>query len=107
MNDDEIEAWIDAAIEADPEIDITEFDDSAAGPPLSADELVKAHDDLCRWQSPKEVRELVGQLHQRCRSAELFNNPQHNFLLDAFTIARFVRHKSVDTSRLPCRDDKC
>jgi hypothetical protein len=106
MKDDEIEAWIDAAIEADPEIDITEFDDSAGGPPLSTDEIVKAHDDLCRWQSPKEFRELVRQLHQRCRSAELFNNPQHNFLLDAFTLAEFVRHKPVNTVRLTCRNEQ-
>lgn len=38
----------------------------------------------------------------RCRSSEIFNNPRLNFLLDAWTLAEFTKHKPVDQVRL-CR----
>jgi hypothetical protein len=91
MTGDDIDKWIDATLEGD---------DIEAGPPLSTNELNRAHEDLATWRSPLDFRRTVARLHKRCLSSEIFRNPRQNFLLDAGTLAEFVRHKTVDCVRL-------
>jgi hypothetical protein len=104
MTGDDIDKWIDATLEGwDPSKDgwgPSEFDDIEAGPTLSIDELKRAHEDLATWRSPLDFRRTVARLHKRCLSSEIFRNPRQNFLLDAWTLAEFVRHKTVDCVRL-------
>ncbi len=104
MSDDDIEKWIDAACDDgwDPSKDgwgPSEFDDAESGPPLSATELKNAREDLAQWHSPIDFRRAVHNLHKRCHARE-FKGPQRKFLLDAWTLAEFVRHKTVDKVRL-------
>jgi hypothetical protein len=101
---DELDKLIDAACDDgwDPGADgwgPSEFDDLESGPPLSAEELNSARTDLARWRSPADFRLAVYRLHKRCRSWE-FKGPERKFLLDAWTLAEFIRHKSVDQVRL-------
>jgi hypothetical protein len=101
---DELDKLIDAVCDDgwDPAADgwgPSEFDDSETGPSLSADELKSARADLARWRSPADFRLAVHRLHKRCRPWE-FRGPERKFLLDAWTLAEFVRHKSVDQVRL-------
>jgi hypothetical protein len=101
---DELDKLIDAACDDgwDPAADgwgPSEFDDVETGPSLSANELTSARADLTRWRSPADFRLAVHRLHKRCRSWE-FKGPERKFLLDAWTLAEFVRHKSVDQVRL-------
>jgi hypothetical protein len=100
MTPDEIERWIDDALEADPQPEIIEYDDREAGPPLSPEELVTGRTELAVWQPPDTFRQRVHGLNNRCRSLQFFNDPQHKFLRDAWTIAEFTRHKPVDLVRL-------
>jgi hypothetical protein len=104
MSDDDIDKWIDAACDDgwEPSKDgwgPSEFDDAERGPPLSATELKNASKDLAQWHSPIDFRRAVYKLHKRCRPKE-FKGPQRKFLLDAWTLAEFVRHKPVDQVRL-------
>jgi hypothetical protein len=104
VEQDELDKLIDAACDDgwDPAVDgwgPSEFDDLETGPPLSADELNSAHTDLARWRMPADFRLAVHRLHKRCRSWE-FRGPERKFLLDAWTLAELVRHKSVDQVRL-------
>jgi hypothetical protein len=46
MGADEIERWIDQAIEADPQPEIGKYDDGAAGPPLSSEDLARGRAEL-------------------------------------------------------------
>jgi hypothetical protein len=100
MDENEIERWIAAAIEADPSPNTDEPDDTEAGPPLSLKELAHSWAQLALWQRPETFRELVGTLNSRSRSADFFNNQQHKFLRDAWTIAEFTSHKPVDMVRI-------
>ena len=102
--DEDMDKWIEAASDDgwDPTADgwgPSEFDDLETGPPLSIDELKTARADLARWRSPADFRLAVQRLHKRCRSWE-FKGPERTFLLDAWTLAEFVGHKSVDQVRL-------
>jgi len=80
MTGDDIDKWIDATLEGwDPSKEgwgPSEFDDVEAGPPLSIDELKRAHEDLAVWHSPLDFRRTVARLHKRCRSSEIFNDPK-------------------------------
>src|SRR5262249_17628114 len=99
---DDLDKWIDAACDDgwEPSPDaISEFDDAEAGPPLDKSELKAAHEDLAKWRSPADFHCVVQGLHKRCRARE-FKSPHRKFLLDAWTLAEFVRHKSVDQVRL-------
>jgi hypothetical protein len=71
----------------------------SGGPPLSTAELRKAREDLAQWHSPTDFRRAVHNPHQRCRARE-FKGPERKFLLDAWTLAQFVRHEHVDQIRL-------
>jgi hypothetical protein len=106
MNDDEIERWIDNAIEADPQPEVSEYDDRDAGPPLSSEELLTGKAELAVWQTPDAFRQRVNNLTRRSRSSEFFNNPQHKFLRDAWTLAEFTRQKSVDQVRLTAEQEE-
>jgi hypothetical protein len=103
--DDAIQKFIEAACDdgwdpAEDGWDLLEFDDSESTPPLEPSELKSIHECLATWRSPADFRVAVGDLHKRCRSSEIFKNPRLNFLLDAWTLAEFVRHKPVDRVRL-------
>jgi hypothetical protein len=100
MSDDEIERWIEGAIEADPQPQINEYDDSVADTPLSSEDLLTGRAELAVWQAPDAFRQRVDNLTRRSRSSEFFNDPQHKFLRDAWTLAEFTRHKAVDQVRL-------
>jgi hypothetical protein len=105
MNDDDPDEWIDAMLKGwDPSKDgwgPFEFDDIEAGPPLtSIDDLKRAHEDLAVWRPPLDFRCTVAGLHKRCLSSEIFAKTRQKFLRDAFTLAEFVRHKTVDCVRL-------
>jgi hypothetical protein len=104
MNGDDLDEWIDATLKG---WDLSkegwrrsEFDDIETGPPLSADELEIVHEDLGVWRSPLDFRRTVARLRKRCLSSEIFAKTRQKFLLDAFTLAEFVRHKTVDQVRL-------
>jgi hypothetical protein len=103
MSGDDIDKWIDAACDDgwDPSADdwVSEFDDLKSGPPLSDQELQSARVDLARWRSPIDFRRAVHGLHKRCCAGD-FKSPKPKFLLDAWTLAEFVRHRSVDQVRL-------
>jgi hypothetical protein len=97
---DDLDDWINKAIDAD-EMQPVEFDDtSISEPPLSAEELRTARVALAQWYDPTDFRRAVHALHRRSSSAEILNNPHHNFLLDAWTLAEFVHHKAVEGVRL-------
>lgn len=103
--DDAIEKFIDAACDDgwDPTKDgwdLLEFDDSESAPPLEPSELGSIHENLATSRSPADFRVAIGDIHKRCRSSEVFSNPRLSFLLDAWTLAEFVRHKPVDRVRL-------
>jgi hypothetical protein len=106
MPGDEIERWIEQAIEADAQPEISDYDDGEAGPPLSSDELLEGRASLATWQAPDVFRQRVHALNKRCRSSEFFNDPHHKFLRDAWTIAEFTRHKPVDLVRLTAEDER-
>jgi hypothetical protein len=72
----------------------------AQPPPLSTDELKRAHEDLAVWRVPLDFRRTVDRLHKRCLSSEFFGNPHYKFLREAWTLAEFVRYKTVDCVRL-------
>jgi hypothetical protein len=76
--------------------DLSEVEVDETAPPLVAHELKSVHEDLARRRSPADFRKVVAGLHKRCRSWEIFKNPRQNFLLDAWTLAEFVRHQPVD-----------
>jgi hypothetical protein len=102
--DEDMDKWIDAACDDgwDPAAHgwgPSEFDDLETGPPLSGDELKTARADLARWRTAADFRLAVHRLHKHCRSWE-FKGPERKFLLDAWTIAEFVGHKSVAQVRL-------
>jgi hypothetical protein len=59
----------------------------------------KRHARTAIWLSPIDFRRSVDGLHKRCRSRD-FKSPHRKFLLDAWTLAEFVRHKAVDEVRL-------
>jgi hypothetical protein len=84
----------------------SEFDDAESGPPLSVAELRAARADLARWRSPIDFRRTVHSLHKRSHSRD-FIRPAPKFLLDAWTLAEFVRHEPVDQVRLPDPREQC
>jgi hypothetical protein len=69
---DDLQEWIDSKCENDP-IEVVEFIDDDAGPPLSEDEIRQAWDNLSSWQSPTDFRSAVHALCKRCRSPDWFN----------------------------------
>jgi hypothetical protein len=79
---------------------VEELDHDESAPALTTDELNQAREELAVWHSPADFRQAVGNLLRRCRSSEIFQNPRLKFLLDAWTLARFVEHKPVDRVRL-------
>jgi len=96
----DLDDWLNRAREAD-DLEIVELNDETISElPLSRDELRNARVDLSHWRTPIDFRRTVHTFHKRSRSAEIFNNPRLNFLLDAWTLAEFVHHKSVDRIRL-------
>jgi hypothetical protein len=103
---DALDKWIDAACDDGWEPDaVSEFDDDNAGPPLSIEDLQSAREDLAQWRAPDDFRRVVDLLHKRCRSHE-FKDPRRQFLLDTWTLAKFVRHKPVDQVRLAGRSEQ-
>jgi hypothetical protein len=97
---DDLDDWIDKAIEADPvALDFDEADEPS-GPPLSPEEIKEAQDALSRWQSGSEFKGTVDALSARCVSEDWFNRPQLKFLHDAFVLARLAMRGSVDGVRL-------
>ncbi len=105
IGDDGIQKFIDIACDdgwdpAKDGWDLLEVDDDEPVQPLKLDELKNIHEQLAAWYSPNEFRQTVGDFHKRCRSSDVFNNPRSKFLLDAWTLAEFVRHKPVDQVRL-------
>ena len=98
MSGDDFKKWIDAW---DPSEDgwVSEFEDLKSGPPLSDHELQNARADLARWRAPISFRREFEALYKRCRVGD-FKNPRATFLRDAWTLAKFVRYKSVDQVRL-------
>jgi hypothetical protein len=103
MNGDDVDKWTEAALDgwnpSEHGWGPPEFDDAESGPPLSAADLRKAHEDLAQWHLPIDFRRAVHNLFQRRRGPE-FKKPEQ-FLLNAWTLARFVRHKPVGEIRLP------
>jgi hypothetical protein len=103
MNGDDVDKWTEATLDgwnpSEHGWGPPEFDDAESGPPLSATDLRQAHEDLAQWHLPIDFRRAVHNLFQRCRGPE-FKEPQREFLLDAWTLAEFVRYKSVDQIRL-------
>jgi hypothetical protein len=110
MTGDDIDKWIDATLEGwDPSKEgwgPSEFDDVEAGPPLSIDELKRAHEDLAVWRSPLDFRRTVARLHKRCLSSEIFNDPKRKFLLDAWVLAELSKHKPFTRLRLAGEDER-
>ena len=102
---DDLDKWIDSASENDP-IEVVEFIDDEAGPPLSKDEIRQAWDNLSRWQSPADFRSAVYPLCKRCNSSDWFNRPNLKFLHDAFVLAEVVGHVAVDQVRLAAPADQ-
>jgi hypothetical protein len=102
---DDLDKWIDSACENDP-IEVVEFIDDEAGPPLSKDEIRQAWDSLSRWESPADFRSAVHALCKRCRSPDWFNRPDLKFLHDAFVLAEVVGHLAVDQVRLAAPSDQ-
>jgi hypothetical protein len=102
MNGDDVDKWTEATLDgwnpSEHGWGPPEFDDAESGPPLSAADLRKAHEDLAQWHLPIDFRRAVHNLFQRCRGPE-FKKPEQ-FLLNAWTLARFVRHKPVGEIRL-------
>jgi len=93
---DDLDKWIDSACENDP-IEVVEFIDDEAGPPLSKDEIRQAWDNLSRWESPTDFRSAVHVLCKRCRSSDWFNRPDLKFLTmlsfsrRSFAICQLIR----------------
>jgi len=110
MTGDDIDKWIDATLEGwDPSKEgwgTSEFDDVEAGPPLSIEELKRAHQDLAVWRSPLDFRRTVAQLHKRCLPSEFFNDPKHKFLRDAWVLAQLSKHKPFTRLRLAGEDEQ-
>ena len=107
---DDIQKFIEAACDDgwDPAKDgwDLQVDDDEPVQPLKIDELKSVHEQLATWCSPTKFRRAVSALHKRCRSGDVFNNPRFKFLLDAWTLAEFVKHKSVDQVRLSAPSDR-
>jgi hypothetical protein len=102
---DDLDKWIDSACENDP-IEVVEFIDDEAGPPLSKDEIRQAWDSLSRWRLPADFRTAVHALTKRCRSPDWFNRPDLKFLHDAFVLAEVVVHLAADQVRLAVPKDQ-
>jgi hypothetical protein len=106
MSGDDIDKWIDAhGWDLSEDGWVSEFEDLKSGPPLSDHELQSARADLARWRSPIDFRRAVAGLHKRCCARD-FMSPKATFLRDAWTLAKFVRHKSVDQVRLADPSDR-
>jgi hypothetical protein len=102
---DDIDNWIEAACDdgwnpANDGWDLLEIDDDPGAPPLTDDELKDVHERLAVLRSPGEFRQAVGDALKRCPRSEVFNKPKFKFLLDAWTLAEFIRHKPADRVRL-------
>jgi hypothetical protein len=110
MTGDDIDKWIDATLEGwDPSKEgwgPSKFDDVEAGPPLSTEELKRAFEDLAIWHSPLDFRRTVARLHKRCLASEIFNDPKHKFLLDAWVLAELSKHKPFTRLRLAGKDEQ-
>lgn len=104
-DDDEIDKLIDAACETDP-IDVNEFIDEEAGPPLSNAEVRQARIELAKWHLPTQFRSLVRSLHRRIHSSDYFSRPDLKFLQDAFVIGEFVHRKPVEEVRLALESER-
>jgi hypothetical protein len=102
---DDLDELIDSACENDP-IEVVEFIDDEAGPPLSKDEIRQAWDNLSTWQSSTDFRNAVHLLCKRCNSPDWFNRPNLKFLHDAFVLAEVVGHLAVDQVRLAAPADR-
>jgi hypothetical protein len=102
---DDLDELINSACENDP-VEIAEFIDEEAGPPLSNDEIRQAWDNLSRWHSPADFRNAVHPLCKRCNSADWFNRPNLKFLHDAFVLAEVVGELTVDEVRLAAPADQ-
>jgi hypothetical protein len=83
-----------------------EIDDNEDVAPLAGNELTKSADDLARWRTSVDFREVVHRLCKRARSSRFFNDPQYVFLRDAWVIAEFVHHQPVDQVRLANRSEQ-
>src|SRR5262245_11989947 len=102
---DHLDKWIASACENDP-IEVVEFIEGEAGPPLSKAEIRHARDNLSRWQSPTDFQSAVHLLCKRCNSSDWFNRPNLKFLHDAFVLAKVVGHLAVDQVRLASPADQ-
>jgi hypothetical protein len=102
---DDLDKWIDSACENDP-IEVVEFIDDEAGPPLSKDEIRQAWDSLSRWRLPADFRAAVHALTKRCRAPDWFDRPDLKFLHDSFVLAEVVIHVPVDQVRLAVPTDR-
>jgi hypothetical protein len=77
--------------ERDGDCDMSEFD---------LEGLLAARNALERWQTPAEFIAKVAELAEPIKSGELFNLPEMGFLLDAMTLAEFVKFRPTKSVRL-------
>ena len=100
-NNDMDDDWIDQLLEADPfTIDIDDDDVELVGPPPTKSELDAAQRLLGQWQSPEDFSYTALTMCKRCRSGDYFNQPQLNFLREAYVIAKFGSLQGIDGVRL-------
>jgi hypothetical protein len=100
MDDD----WIDKLLAADPlMIDIDDDDDDdyePVGPPPTENELDAAKHLLIRWQSSEDFSNTAFGMGKRCLSGDYFNQPQLNFLREAYVLAKFAELRGAESVRL-------
>jgi hypothetical protein len=106
MPRDQLDDWIDKALEADPlpmEIDEPTIE---RGPPLTDAELIVARDGLSKWHTPSEFISVTEDLCSRYGSEAWFSRPQLKFLHDAYVLAEFVRLTKVESVRLAPKSEQ-
>jgi hypothetical protein len=105
---DDIDDWLDKALEADP-LPIGDDDDNDSelrGPPLDDSELDAGQLILTQWQSPQEFSKATLAMCKRCPSRNYFNRPRLKFLHDAYVLAEFAMLREPESVRLAAPSDQ-
>ena len=107
---DQLDEWIDKAVEADARNAPDAEDDVAEverGPPPTESELRGVLDALSNaWLEPAEFKRITDAVCVRLGSSAWFNNPRLKTLHDAYVLARFASRLSVDRVRLSSRAEQ-
>jgi hypothetical protein len=97
---DDWDAWIDAALAADPLPALDDEEELPTEPLPSENELAAAQESLSQWKSPEEFYRITVGLCARSPGPEFFNRAQFKFLREAYVLGKFAKRQRAEAVRL-------